>query len=199
MWFRGNGELEWTALTAKLLRLFLLVILLFGFPVWSRAAVGGSISGIVKDESDAVVPKAKVTAMNTDTGLRQVVMTDGTGAYSFPILPVGHYDGGQINVLRIFLTRPFRRVRGPLWPKASSNIFRRRISRTAISRRRRTTRFSGITKSVSASMPTRGGAQSSATIRWITTRRTTLIQPLGEEPMCPGSTVSTWGARNWLF
>jgi hypothetical protein len=57
-----------------------------------HAAVGGSISGTVKDHSGAVVPKATVTATNTDTGVRQVVTTNATGAYSFPSLPVGHYD-----------------------------------------------------------------------------------------------------------
>ncbi len=58
----------------------------------SHAAVGGSISGTVKDPTGAVVPKATVTATNTDTGVRQVVTTNDTGAYSFPSLPVGHYD-----------------------------------------------------------------------------------------------------------
>jgi hypothetical protein len=57
-----------------------------------HAAVGGSISGTVKDNSGAVVPKATVTATNADTGVRQVVTTNGTGSYSFPSLPVGHYD-----------------------------------------------------------------------------------------------------------
>jgi hypothetical protein len=33
-----------------------------------------------------------VTATNTDTGVRQVVTTNATGAYSFPGLPVGHYE-----------------------------------------------------------------------------------------------------------
>jgi hypothetical protein len=70
----------------------MVLTLLLGFPMSARAAAGGSISGTVKDHSGAVVPKAAVTATNTDTGVRQVVTTNATGAYSFPSLPVGHYD-----------------------------------------------------------------------------------------------------------
>jgi hypothetical protein len=54
--------------------------------------IGGSISGTVKDRSGLVVPKATVTATNTDTGVRQAIATNGAGAYSFPSLPVGRYD-----------------------------------------------------------------------------------------------------------
>jgi hypothetical protein len=56
------------------------------------ATAGGSISGTVRDPSGAVIPGAVVTATNTDTGIKQVVTTNDTGAYSFPVLPVGHYD-----------------------------------------------------------------------------------------------------------
>jgi hypothetical protein len=56
------------------------------------AGIGGSISGTVTDASGAVVPKASVTAVNTATGIRQTVATDDHGFYSFPSLPIGHYD-----------------------------------------------------------------------------------------------------------
>ena len=70
--------------------LLLFLILPLSLPTY--AADGGSISGTVEDRSGAVIPKAAVTATNTDTGVRQVVTTNGAGAYSFPSLPVGHYD-----------------------------------------------------------------------------------------------------------
>ena len=70
----------------------MLLTLLPGLPISTHAAVGGSISGTVKDHSGAVIPKAAVTATNRDTGVRQTITTNGTGAYSFPGLPVGHYD-----------------------------------------------------------------------------------------------------------
>ena len=44
------------------------------------------------DASGGVVAKATVTATNTDTGINQSVATDDKGFYSFPDLPVGHYD-----------------------------------------------------------------------------------------------------------
>lgn len=75
---------------AKQLLRFLALILILGGSIW--ASVGGSISGTVKDSSGAVIPKAVVTALNIDTGAQQTVTTDGTGAYTFPILPIGHYE-----------------------------------------------------------------------------------------------------------
>jgi hypothetical protein len=69
-----------------------LALALFALPTSSNAAVGGSISGTVKDPSGAVIPKAAVTANNTDTGVRQTVASNSAGVYSFPSLPVGHYD-----------------------------------------------------------------------------------------------------------
>src|SRR5580704_16179466 len=73
----------------KILRYWALALLLCGL-VW--ASVGGSISGTVKDSSGAVIPKAVVTALNIETGVQQSVATDTTGAYTFPILPIGHYE-----------------------------------------------------------------------------------------------------------
>ena len=55
------------------------------------ASVGGSISGTVKDPSGAVMPNAAVVATNSDTGAQTTVTTDDRGAYTFPVLPVGHY------------------------------------------------------------------------------------------------------------
>ena len=89
--FLGKKELELLAPTASSIFLLLVLTLLLGLPILTLAAVGGSISGTVNDPSGAVVPKASVTATNTDTGVRQVVTTNDKGAYSFPSLPVGHY------------------------------------------------------------------------------------------------------------
>ena len=56
------------------------------------ASITGSISGIVTDPSDALVVGAAVTALNTQTGVRTVIKTDGKGFYNFPNLQVGIYD-----------------------------------------------------------------------------------------------------------
>jgi hypothetical protein len=53
----------------------------------------GSISGIVKDQSGAVVPNAKVTLTDTDKGVVvRTAKSGGGGEFSFPALPIGHYS-----------------------------------------------------------------------------------------------------------
>ncbi len=75
-----------------LILFFGLLVLLPWFVSSAWAGVGGSISGTVTDPSGAVVPKVTVTAINTDTGIRQTASTDDKGFYSFTSLPIGHYD-----------------------------------------------------------------------------------------------------------
>ena len=50
------------------------------------------IAGVVRDESGGTLPGVTVTATQTDTGLRRVVVSDETGAYILPSLPVGPYQ-----------------------------------------------------------------------------------------------------------
>jgi Carboxypeptidase regulatory-like domain/TonB dependent receptor len=68
---------------------FLLQFLFFSSIVF--AGVNGSISGVIRDTSGAVVPNALVTATNASTGAKQSASTDDKGFYSFAILPIGHY------------------------------------------------------------------------------------------------------------
>src|SRR5882757_1102748 len=56
-----------------------------------RADVTGSISGLVRDRSQAVVVGAKVVITNTDTNQSQTATTGADGTYRFLALPVGHY------------------------------------------------------------------------------------------------------------
>jgi len=56
------------------------------------ADVGGKITGLVKDQTDAVIAGATVVATNTATGVKQTTKTDEQGTYSFPVLPVGQYQ-----------------------------------------------------------------------------------------------------------
>jgi hypothetical protein len=55
-------------------------------------AVTGRISGTVKDPTGAVVPSAQITVVETQTGIKTESKTDSAGFYSFPSLPVGHYE-----------------------------------------------------------------------------------------------------------
>ena len=66
------------------------LLVLAAIPIF--AAVTARISGTVKDPSGSVVGGVSVTAIDTDTGIKQGVRADGQGFYSFPSLPVGHYD-----------------------------------------------------------------------------------------------------------
>jgi hypothetical protein len=57
---------------------------------WAFAA--SSISGVVKDPSAAAIPGAKLTLTNTTRKTEFKVTSNAQGSYSFPALPVGHYD-----------------------------------------------------------------------------------------------------------
>ncbi len=60
--------------------------------VLAWASVGGSISGTVKDPSGRVVLNADVTVRETGTGVSFKTHSDNKGHYTFPVLPVGHYE-----------------------------------------------------------------------------------------------------------
>jgi hypothetical protein len=68
----------------------LAVFLLLSASVW--ASVGGSISGMVTDQAGRVVTGAQVGARQGSTGIAFKTHTDGRGYYTFPVLPVGHYE-----------------------------------------------------------------------------------------------------------
>ena len=55
-------------------------------------AVAGSISGTVKDPSGRVVPNADVTVREVSTGIEHQTRSNGSGYYTLPVLPVGHYE-----------------------------------------------------------------------------------------------------------
>ena len=57
-----------------------------------RAAVNGSITGTVKDQTDRVIVGAEVVATNTAQGIHTRTLTDGSGMYAFASLPVGTYE-----------------------------------------------------------------------------------------------------------
>ena len=56
------------------------------------ADVGGKITGVVKDQTDAMIAGATVAAVNIATGVKQTTTTDEQGSYAFPVLPVGEYE-----------------------------------------------------------------------------------------------------------
>jgi hypothetical protein len=87
--------LEWCARAAvKVEAVFLpaILVLLCWAPLGARAQTFGSIAGVVKDSSGAVVVRAKVTAENTATSVSRTVESNSNGIYSFPTLQPGNYQ-----------------------------------------------------------------------------------------------------------
>jgi len=52
----------------------------------------GTILGVVKDSTGAVVPGGTVTSRNADTGQTRSAVSGGDGSYRFAALPVGNYE-----------------------------------------------------------------------------------------------------------
>ncbi len=78
---------------ARKARLSLLFAAFFIFAAMSSfAASGGSISGTVADPSGAVIIGATLELVNTAQQTVWQGKSDKQGLYSFPDLPVGHYD-----------------------------------------------------------------------------------------------------------
>ena len=54
-------------------------------------AINGTIEGTVVDDQGAVLPGVTVTVTNLDTGDTRVVVTNESGLYRAPLLPLGTY------------------------------------------------------------------------------------------------------------
>src|SRR5262245_22313237 len=59
-------------------------------PVGAQAA-SATLSGTVVDESAAVVPSARVTVVNLETGLQRSTATETRGTFAVSNLPPGRY------------------------------------------------------------------------------------------------------------
>src|SRR6202521_3487450 len=57
--------------------------------IWAQATA--QISGSVQDSSGAVLPGAEITATQTDTGVSRMTISNETGSYVLPNLPLGPY------------------------------------------------------------------------------------------------------------
>jgi len=66
-------------------------VLLASALAWGQVSTSG-ITGVVQDESGAVVPGAKVVAQNEGTGIEYQVTTTSAGVYSIESVPVGNYS-----------------------------------------------------------------------------------------------------------
>lgn len=76
----------------KMITLALAAALTAALPIGALAqTTTATIGGLVRDESGAGVPDAKVTALNLLTSFTRSTTTDGTGGYLLPSLPIGEY------------------------------------------------------------------------------------------------------------
>jgi hypothetical protein len=69
-----------------------LLLLVFASTLSAQIVETGIITGIVKDNTGAVVIKANVTVRNTSTGLTTNTTTDSQGLFVSPPLNPGNYD-----------------------------------------------------------------------------------------------------------
>jgi len=67
----------------------LLILVLGAGAAWGQATA--QISGTVRDPSGAVLPGVEITATQTDTGIARTTVTNETGSYVLPSLPLGPY------------------------------------------------------------------------------------------------------------
>lgn len=83
--FRGKVSLTLVSL------LLVLLVLPFAAMAQSQAA-NGTIVGIVKDASGAVIPGATVTIGNVETGQKRTLLSEENGEFRAPLLRVGKYN-----------------------------------------------------------------------------------------------------------
>ncbi|OFW06204.1 MAG: hypothetical protein A3I61_18735 [Acidobacteria bacterium RIFCSPLOWO2_02_FULL_68_18] len=66
-----------------------LLLLLTSTGAWAQATA--QMSGTIRDESGLVLPGVTVTVLQVDTGFTRSVVTNESGAYALPNLPLGPY------------------------------------------------------------------------------------------------------------
>ena len=76
----------------NLLQLAGLVCLLSGLLLGQSEIGSATLNGTITDPTGAAVPNAKVTVVNSSTGLTRSIQTNDAGLFTFVQLPVGSYD-----------------------------------------------------------------------------------------------------------
>src|ERR1700733_4159063 len=97
---RAVGNLPakgWLMIVRRDAEKFIVFLILIGASLFLAVTASaqlptGTILGVIKDSSGAIVPGATVTVQSTETDLTRKAVTDAGGGYRIPALPVGHYD-----------------------------------------------------------------------------------------------------------
>jgi hypothetical protein len=77
--------------TARLLPLLAALLFAASPAAGQSQAINGSIEGTIKDPSGAVLPGVTVTISHVDTGTDRVVVTNDSGFFRAPLLPLGMF------------------------------------------------------------------------------------------------------------
>src|SRR5881409_3893970 len=82
---------RWVCMKCRV-SLALLCGIVLSSPVFAgQTAASATVTGIVRDASDAVVPGAAVLLRNHETNQLQKTVTDGAGRFRLIYVPVGDY------------------------------------------------------------------------------------------------------------
>ncbi|MDZ4800319.1 MAG: carboxypeptidase regulatory-like domain-containing protein [Bryobacteraceae bacterium] len=69
----------------------LVLLLLFSFALSMAQSSSGSVTGQVKDASDAALPGVTLRLVHADTGVPYTATSNSVGEYTIPLLPAGKY------------------------------------------------------------------------------------------------------------
>src|SRR5665213_639890 len=83
-----QGSINWRSVW---ILLFALSIVCLPHLLLSQSSGAAQISGLITDQTSAVVPNAQVRAVQDNTGQVRSTVSSANGSYSLPNLPVGPY------------------------------------------------------------------------------------------------------------
>ncbi len=90
--FAGEGVHTMRKMTGSFVAAGMVLLAVWSLPVRAQVGATAQISGLVSDQSGAIVPNAKVKATQVATGLVRSTVTGADGLYVLPNLPVGSYQ-----------------------------------------------------------------------------------------------------------
>src|SRR4029079_12375123 len=73
-------------------RVFVVLSLVLSAMPATAQTVTGTVQGTVTDTSGGVMPGVTITLTQTETNAERVIVTNESGFYSAPFLPIGHYS-----------------------------------------------------------------------------------------------------------
>ena len=78
--------------TKVLLLSFFCLAFLSALTASAQSGTTGTLNGVVRDTTGAVLPGVIITLRNVDTGLNRSTATDDAARWTVPALPVGNYE-----------------------------------------------------------------------------------------------------------